>query len=92
MLFNDRATELVASCTRTIARGFAGVVASLVLAAPTQAGGTQLTAIEVTPRDGQGLEVRLKTTGPAPRRRNRRRSRSIDRRDSRSTCRTSRWR
>ncbi len=66
MLFNDRATQMVASCARTVARGLAGVVASVVLVAPTQAGGAQLTAIEVLPKDGQGLEVRLKTTGPAP--------------------------
>ena len=66
MLFNDRATELVASRTRKIARSVAGVVAAFVLAAPTHAASSQLTAIEVTPKDGQGLEVRLKTTGPAP--------------------------
>ena len=66
MLFNDRATQMVASCARAVACGLAGVVASVVLVAPTQAGGAQLTAIEVSPKDGQGLEVRLKTTGPAP--------------------------
>ena len=66
MLFNDRAAEWVASCGRTMTRAFAGVLTSVVLTAPTQAGGTQLTMIEVVPTDGQALEVRLKTSGPAP--------------------------
>jgi type IV pilus assembly protein PilQ len=66
MFFNERATGWVVGSAPAMARALGGMLAALLLAGPGHAAATQLTAIEVQPKDGQGLEVRLRTSGPAP--------------------------
>jgi type IV pilus assembly protein PilQ len=66
MRFKERATEWVVGGVPGISLALGGLLATLTLATAAEAAGSQLTAIEVQPRDGQAIEVRLRTTGPAP--------------------------
>lgn len=70
MAVMDRATGWYNGAPRRVSRWLGGAAAALALAwgglAQAQAPAVSLTAVEVQPQQGNSLQVRLRTSGPAP--------------------------
>jgi type IV pilus assembly protein PilQ len=70
MAGKDRATASNIGAPRRVTRWLGGTAATLALAwgalAQAQAPAVSLTAVEVQPQSGNTLQVRLRTSGPAP--------------------------
>ena len=70
MAVMDRATGWNNGASRRVSRWLGGAAATLALAwgglAHAQAPAVSLTAVEVQPQQGNALQVRLRTSGPAP--------------------------